>query len=287
MKPIPQVESGMAERAYSAFEVVPGALDSGALVICDHASNAIPPGYGALGLPREALQRHIAYDIGAADVTRALARMLGAPAVLSTYSRLVIDPNRGLDDPTLVMRYSDGAIVPGNAYIDAAEIALRSNRLWAPYRQEVSATVDAMIATGEPPALISIHSFTPVMRSLARPWKIGVLWDLDDRIPKPLIEAMLAEPDLRAEEVGDNEPYDGALAGDTIDEIATARGLANALIEVRQDLIAERSHAIAWAERIGRVLAPIIADPQSRAPTDLGTRAWTTTHRRGKPSSAT
>jgi predicted N-formylglutamate amidohydrolase len=287
MKPTPQVESGMAERAYSAFEVVPGALDCGALIICDHASNAIPPGYGALGLPREALKRHIAYDIGAADVTRALARMLGAPAVLSTYSRLVIDPNRGLDDPTLVMRYSDGAIVPGNAYIDAAEIALRSNRLWAPYRQEVSATVDAMIATGEPPALISIHSFTPVMRSLARPWKIGVLWDLDDRIPKPLIEAMLAEPDLRAEEVGDNEPYDGALAGDTIDEIATARGLANALIEVRQDLIAERSHAIAWAERIGRVLAPIIADPQSRAPTDFGSRAWTTTHRRGKPSSAT
>ena len=181
--------------------------------------------------------------------------MLGAPAVLSTYSRLLIDPNRGLDDPTLVMRYSDGAIVPGNAYIDAAEIARRSARFWAPYRQEIAATVDAMMATGEPPALISIHSFTPVMRSLARPWKIGVLWDRDERIPKPLIEALIAEPDLRADEVGDNEPYDGALAGDTIDEIATSRGLANALIEIRQDLIAERSHAIAWAERIGRVLA--------------------------------
>ena len=126
MKPTAQVDSGMAETAYSAFEAVPGALDSGALIICDHASNAIPPGYGTLGLPREALERHIAYDIGAADVTRALAAELGAPAVLSTYSRLVIDPNRGLDDPTLVMRYSDGAIVPGNAYIDAAEIARRS-----------------------------------------------------------------------------------------------------------------------------------------------------------------
>ena len=191
--------------------------------------------------------------------------------MLSTYSRLVIDPNRGLDDPTLVMRYSDGAIVPGNAYIDAAEIARRSAQFWAPYREEIAATVDAMIATGEPPALISIHSFTPVLRSLARPWKIGVLWDRDERIPKPLIEALLAEPDLRADEVGDNEPYDGALAGDTIDAIATSRGLANALIEIRQDLIAERMNAIAWAERIARALRPIIADRRSRAPADFGT----------------
>jgi predicted N-formylglutamate amidohydrolase len=287
MKATAQVDSAVAEAAYAAFEAIPGALDSGALIICDHASNAIPRGYGTLGLPREALERHIAYDIGAAEVTRALAGILGAPAVLSTYSRLVIDPNRGLDDPTLVMRYSDGAIVPGNAYIDAAEIGHRSTRLWGPYRQEIAATVDAMIATGEPPALISIHSFTPVMRSLTRPWKIGVLWDCDDRVAKPLIEAMLAEPDLRANEVGDNEPYDGALAGDTIDEIATARGLANALIEIRQDLIAEGRDATAWAERLARALRPIIADRRSREPADLGSRAWSTSHRRGKPSSAT
>src|SRR6202012_1711809 len=110
-------------------------------------------------------------------------------------------------------------------------------------------TVDAMMATGEPPALISIHSFTPVMRSLVRPWKIGVLWDRGGKVPKSLIEAILAEPHLRAHEVGDNEPYDGALAGDTIDESATARGLANALIEIRQDLIAEKNGAISWAER--------------------------------------
>jgi predicted N-formylglutamate amidohydrolase len=287
MKATAQVDSPMAAAAYAAFEAIPGALDSGALIICDHASNAVPPGYGTLGLPREALDRHIAYDIGAADVTRALARILGGPAVLSTYSRLIIDPNRGLDDPTLVMRYSDGAIVPGNAYVDATEIARRSTRLWAPYRQEIAATVDAMMATREPPALISIHSFTPVMRSLARPWKIGVLWDLDDRVPKPLIEAMLGEPDLRADEVGDNEPYDGALAGDTIDEIATARGLTNALIEIRQDLIAEKTGAIAWAERLGRILRPIIAHRRSREPADLGSRAWSTSHRRGKLSSAT
>jgi predicted N-formylglutamate amidohydrolase len=220
-------------------------------------------------------------------VTRALAALLDAPAVLSTYSRLIIDPNRGVDDPTLVMRYSDGAIVPGNAYIDDAEIARRSARLWTPYRQEIAATIDAMIATGEPPALISIHSFTPVLRSLARPWKIGVLWDRDGRIPKPLIEALLTEPDLCAADVGDNEPYDGALAGDVIDALATSRGLANALIEIRQDLIAESNNAIAWAERIGRLLRPILADRRSRAPAHFGTRAQRTAHGRGKPSSVT
>ncbi len=287
MKPTAQVNSGMAETAYSAFETVRGALDSGALIICDHASNTIPSGYGTLGLPREALDRHIAYDIGAAEVARALATQLDAPAVLSTYSRLVIDPNRDLDDPTLVMRYSDGAIVPGNAYIDPAEIARCSARFWTPYRNEIAATIDAMSATGEPPTLISIHSFTAVWRGLFRPWKIGVLWDRDERIPKPLIEALLAEPDLCADAVGDNEPYDGALAGDTIDAIATSRRLANALIEIRQDLIVERTKALAWAERIARLLRPILDDRHSRAPADFGTRARTTAHRRGKPSPAT
>jgi predicted N-formylglutamate amidohydrolase len=287
MKATPEIDSGAAETAYSAFEAIPGALDSGALVICDHASNAIPPGYGMLGLKREALDRHVAYDIGAAEVARALAELIGAPAVLSAYSRLLIDPNRGIDDPTLVMRYSDGAIVPGNASIDAAEIARRTALYWAPYRQEIATKVDAMMATGGAPALISIHSFTPVLRSLARPWKIGVLWDRDGRIAKPLIKALLAEADLCPDEVGDNEPYDGALAGDTIDATATSRGLANALIEIRQDLIAERTNALAWAKRIARLLRPILADPSCRAPADFGMRALSTAHRRGKPSSLT
>jgi len=287
MKPRAETNSGTAEAACSAFEEIPGALDARALVICDHASNAVPSGYGTLGLERESLERHIAYDIGAADVTRALAALIGAPAVLSTYSRLVIDPNRGLDDPTLVMRYSDGAIVPGNAYIDAAEIARRAARFWAPYREKISATVEAMRAAGEPPALISIHSFTDVWRGFARPWKTGILWDRDDRIAKPLIEALIAESDLSAGDVGDNEPYDGGLPGDTIDAIATARGLANALIEIRQDLIGERVGALAWAERIARLLKPILADRRSRSPADFGALARGEADRRGKPSSAT
>jgi predicted N-formylglutamate amidohydrolase len=275
------------ETGFSPFETISGPLDAGALIVCDHASNAIPAGLGTLGLPREALKRHIAYDIGAAEVTRALAAELGAPAVLSTHSRLVIDPNRGADDPTLVMRYSDGAIVPGNARADPAEIARRRAQFWAPYRQEIAATADAMTAAGEPPAIVSIHSFTPVWRGAPRRWKIGVLWDRDERIPKPLIEALLAEPDLSADEIGDNEPYDGALAGDTIDAIATARGLANALIEIRQDLIGERTDALAWGLRIARLLRPILADRRSRAPADFGSRARRSAHGRGKSSLAT
>ena len=258
---------------FQPVETVSGPLDAGALIVCDHASNALPPGYGTLGLPAAALERHIAYDIGAAALTRALARRLDAPAVLSTFSRLLIDPNRGPDDPTLVMRYSDGAIVPGNARADGAEIALRRARYWAPYRETVSATIEAMLPTGEPPALIAIHSFTPVWRGTPRSWKIGVLWDLDDRIPAPLLAALSAEDDLHEAAIGDNEPYDGGLAGDTIDAVATARGLANALIEVRQDLIAEPAGAEAWADRLARLLKPILADRRVREPKDFGSRA--------------
>jgi predicted N-formylglutamate amidohydrolase len=261
------------EPAFSPVETVAGRLDAGVLIVCDHASNAIPPAYGSLGLKREALERHIAYDIGAAELARALAARLEAPAVLSTFSRLLIDPNRGADDPTLVMRYSDGAIVPGNARADAAEIARRLERFWAPYRNTVAAKVEGMMATGEPPALVSIHSFTPVWRGAPRRWKVGVLWDRDDRISKPLLEALAAEPYLHVDGIGDNEPYDGALAGDTIDAVATARGLANALIEIRQDLIAEAPGALAWADRFARLLKPIVADPRVRAPRGFGSRA--------------
>ena len=261
------------EPVFSPVETVAGPLDARVLIVCDHASNAVPPGYGSLGLPRESLERHIAFDIGAAELTRALAARLGAPAVLSTYSRLLIDPNRGADDPTLVMRYSDGAIVPGNAHADAAEIERRRKRFWAPYRETVTAIIEAMIATGEPPALVSIHSFTPVWRGAPRRWKVGVLWDRDGRLPKPLLEALASEPDLGPEAIGDNEPYDGALAGDTIDAVATARGLDNALIEIRQDLAAERAGALAWAERFARLLKPILADRETRVPRDFGSRA--------------
>jgi predicted N-formylglutamate amidohydrolase len=236
---------------FESVERIEGRLDAGVLLVCDHARNALPAHYGTLGLPAEALERHIAYDIGAAWLTRRLAARLGAPAVLSTFSRLLIDPNRGADDPTLVMRYSDGAIVPGNARIDAAEIDRRTQAYWRPYRDAVQATAEAMLADGREPAIVAIHSFT-------RPWKVGLLYDSDGRLARDILRA-LPQEGLAAHEIGDNEPYSGGLPGDTIDAVAAARGWRNALIEVRQDLIARQESAEAWADRLARVLGKTIA----------------------------
>jgi predicted N-formylglutamate amidohydrolase len=266
-------ETDEAGGDFAPFEQISGALGGGVLVVCDHAANALPPRYGDLGLPRQALERHIAYDIGAAWLTRRLAERLNAPAVLSTYSRLLIDANRGADDPTLVMRVSDGDLVPGNARVGEEEIARRRSLYWAPYRSAIEATVEAMLASGAPPAILSIHSFTPHWRGDKRPWKVGVLWDSDPRLAAPLIAALGAERDIGPEAVGDNEPYDGGLPGDTINATATARGLANALIEVRQDLIGERAAAEAWADRLARIVAPLVASAATRTPQDWGSRA--------------
>jgi predicted N-formylglutamate amidohydrolase len=246
---IGQVEIGQVE-------IVPGDPATGLLLLCDHAANAIPPELGSLGLPPGQLERHIAYDIGAADVTRSLAAALGAPAVLSNFSRLLIDPNRGLDDPTLVMRLSDGAIVPGNRDIDAAGIAERVARYYKPYDIAIDAAVEAALMAGHPPAIVSIHSFTPFWKGVARPWHVGLLSDGEGRLSKLLIAALQADPELV---VGDNEPYSGGLPGDTIDRHATRRGLPDTLSEVRQDLIATRADALAWGRRLAALLPGCLA----------------------------
>ena len=242
---------------------IPGGLDGGLLLLCDHASNATPARYGRLGLAEPEFERHIAFDIGAATVTRTMAAILRAPALLTTFSRLLIDPNRGADDPTLVMRVSDGAIVPGNARIGSDEVSRRIERYWRPYRDSIDGMLDAMLATGVVPAVVSIHSFTPSMKGVARPWHVGLLWDNDPRLALPLLHALGCEPDLQPSDrlVGDNEPYDGALPGDTMDTHATRRGLANVLIEVRQDLISDEATASAWGVRLARLLAPILQRP--------------------------
>jgi predicted N-formylglutamate amidohydrolase len=237
-------------------ETIPGDPATGILLLCDHATNAIPPELNLLGLPPQQLERHIAYDIGAAEMTRAMAQALGAPAVLSNFSRLLIDPNRGRDDPTLVMRISDGAIVPGNARIDEAGIAERIARYYAPYDAAIDAAVEAAIAAGQPPAIVSLHSFTPFWKGVPRPWHAGVLWDREGRLAQALIAALQAEGDLI---VGDNEPYNGGLPGDTIDRHATRRGLLDALIEIRQDLIGEPHAARAWGLRLARLLPGALA----------------------------
>lgn len=248
-----------ASASFAPIETIAGAQDCGVLFLCDHASAALPAEYGDLGLPPGEFERHIAYDIGAAALTRTLARHFGAPALLTTFSRLLIDPNRGADDPTLVMRLSDRTIVPGNARIDAAEIERRRERFWQPYRDAVALTIDVMLASGAAPAVVSIHSFTPLWQGIARPWQVAVLWDNDPRVAAPFIAALRAE----GLTIGDNEPYDGALEGDTLYEHATQRGLAHVLIEMRQDLVAGAADVITWAERLACHLRPVLNQPDT------------------------
>jgi predicted N-formylglutamate amidohydrolase len=238
------------------YTILPGSLTSGVLLLCDHAANDFPAGYDSLGVAPAQLQRHIAYDPGAAGITRHMARLLGAPAVLTRYSRLLIDPNRGEDDPTLIMRISDGAIVPGNAAMTLDERQKRIDHYYRPYHAAVDQLIDAMIDAGKPPVVYSVHSFTENWRGWMRPWHAGVLWDKDPRLAVPLLTALREDDTLV---VGDNEPYAGALRGDCVHKHATMRGLANALIEVRQDLIRDAAGQAEWGERLGLILRRILA----------------------------
>ncbi|WP_049792648.1 N-formylglutamate amidohydrolase [Polymorphum gilvum] len=250
-------------------ESVEGDLAGGLLLLCDHARNDIPVEYGDLGLPADQFRRHIAYDIGVRPLTLELARRLNAPALFTTFSRLLIDPNRGEDDPTIVMRLSDGAVVPGNARIDAAERQSRIERFHRPYHDLIETTLDRMLALGSPPVVISIHSYTPVWRGTPRPWHAGILWDKDPRAVVPLLEGLARDPALV---VGDNEPYDGALKNDTMYRHCTSRGLAHALIEVRQDLIADETGVADWAERLTPLLAGLAGMPALREICHYGSR---------------
>ncbi|MCJ2064016.1 N-formylglutamate amidohydrolase [Methylobacterium sp. J-088] len=249
-------ENEAAAQVPHPCEIIPGDPACGLVIVCDHASNFVPPDI-ELGLPPSEFARHIAYDIGAAAVTRSLAAQLGAPAILTNFSRLIIDPNRGRADPTLVMRLSDGAVVPGNARIDAAGKRARIARFYAPFDAAIDAAISAAETAGRPAKILTMHSFTPYWRGIPRPWQVGILYDHDARFARPLIDALAADP--AGLTVGDNQPYGGGLPGDTIDRHATARGLPNALVEIRQDLITDEAGQAEWAARFARILRPLMA----------------------------
>ncbi|MEJ6396803.1 N-formylglutamate amidohydrolase [Yoonia sp. 208BN28-4] len=225
------------------------------LVTCDHASNRVPDwiGGGDLGLPAEDMARHIAYDIGAAGVTRHMADLLDAPAILSDFSRLVIDPNRGEDDPTLMMRLYDGTIIPANRHATDDHITERLDRLHRPYHDAYA----DMAAARDDTVICAIHSFTPQLRGRSpRPWEVGILYAHDDRLARPFLDACHAQGWC----VGDNEPYVGHLPGDAIDRHGLQQGRPNILIEVRNDLIADEAGQALWAQRLTPLLEQVLAD---------------------------
>ncbi len=237
---------------FTLIPPVPGGT-SKLLFLCDHASNRVPPDYDGLGLPAPLFETHIAYDIGAAFVTQALAEDYGAAALMGTASRLLIDLNRGADDPTLVMKLSDGSIVPGNRNADAAEVARRLARFHAPYHAAIR---DQIARIGQGAILISIHSFTPAWKGVKRVWEMGVLYGRDARLARPLMKHLA----LAGFSVGDNEPYTGALEGDTWDTHGTKTGHANVLIEIRQDFLIDPRKAGIFATRLKPILDAALAD---------------------------
>jgi predicted N-formylglutamate amidohydrolase len=228
------------------------------LVTCDHATNRVPSsvGEGSLGLAHEDMERHIAYDVGAAGVSRHLADELQSTAVLANFSRLVIDPNRGEADPTLLMRLYDGSIIPGNRHADADEKERRLNAFHRPYHNVLAEAAERRNDT----VIVSIHSFTPQLNGKpARPWEIGVLHSRDRTFSQPILERLQRENDLT---VGDNQPYHGYLPGDAIDRHATSKERPHVLIEIRNDLITQGDQQKAWAERLAPILVEVLNKTQ-------------------------
>lgn len=240
---------------YQPFHIYGAERKSRWLITVDHASNHVPVEIngGDLGLAPEDMQRHIAYDIGALGTSLRLGELLDAPVIASNFSRLVIDPNRGEDDPTLVMHLYDGTIIPANRDIDEAEIERRKQAYYLPYHNALA----DLAAAREDVIIIAMHSFSPKLNGRApRPWEIGILHaPQEDRFGIPFIKRLEQEGDLT---VGDNEPYAGHLPGDSVDKHAFAHGRLNALIELRHDEIDTETKQSAWAERLAPILTEVL-----------------------------
>lgn len=242
---------------YHPFEIEGAARPARWLVTCDHATNDVPPfvNGGTLGLSQADMSRHIAYDVGAAAVARVLGEALDAPVILSNFSRLVIDPNRGEDDPTVLMKLYDGTVIPGNRHAGPDELARRLNRCYRPYHTALA----ELAARRRDTVIVSVHSFTRQFQGRPpRAWHVGVLYSTDERLARPLLTRLQQEADLC---VGANVPYGGHLPGDAIARHAIAHERPNVLLELRNDLIAAAEEQAAWAQR----LAPMLEEAAERA----------------------
>jgi predicted N-formylglutamate amidohydrolase len=222
------------------------------LLVADHAGVASPRALGRLGVSASEWQRHIAYDIGLAGLGDRLADALDATLIRQNYSRLVIDCNRPLEAPTSIPEISELTPIPGNVGLTADARAERARAIFVPYHQRIEAEIESRRAAGRLAALLALHSFTPNFKGHARPWHVALLHNRDRRLADRLIGLFKQEPGLV---VGDNEPYFVSDATDyTIPVHGERHGLPHALIEIRQDLIAEEAGQQQWAERLARLL---------------------------------
>ena len=227
------------------------------LLICDHASPAVPKAMKFIGLDESMFKQHIAWDIGAEDVTRRLSEKLDAVAVLSGYSRLLIDVNRQPGDPNSIPEKSDNTTIPGNLKLGKKQQLARIESFFWPYHQSIANTLAILWRRGPVPALISIHSFTPILGGNRRHWDISVLWNRDPRLAVPLLEK-LKKVKNGLFHVGNNEPYSGREFGYTVDIHAGVVGLPNCAIEIRQDLIETSAGAQFWADTLAYIFLEIL-----------------------------
>ncbi|MDG2187662.1 MAG: N-formylglutamate amidohydrolase [Hyphomicrobiales bacterium] len=238
----------------SPFQIIQN-KESNLILLCDHASSYMPTEYNNLGLSKKLLAEHIAFDIGAFELTKIMTDILKSNAIFSKFSRLLVDPNRAIDDPTLIMKFADEFIIPGNKVLDEDDITERITNFYIPYHYQVGMLIQSKIQNNLVPILISIHSFTKRFRNTVRPWEISILSDKDNRISKPLIH--LLENDNKYK-IGDNEPYKGYLRGDTLYKHGTLLGLPHVLIEIRNDLINSRIKQNKIANYISEKLQEVI-----------------------------
>lgn len=225
-----------------AFDFLPGRSGTGLLIVVDHASRAVPADID-LGIGAELVARHIGWDIGAAAVAEGLSRRLGAPALLGTVSRLVIDLHREEDSPALIPEASDGHAIPGNQHLSSAAREARLARYWRPYHTKLSALIDEV----RPALIVTVHSFTPRLETSAgpdRPWQVGILYNRDDRAARLAIEYLRT----KGIQTGDNQPYSGQALNATMNRHAEARDIPYLAIEVRNDLIRSAEGVARWSE---------------------------------------
>jgi predicted N-formylglutamate amidohydrolase len=228
------------------------------VIVCDHASNRIPEEYKSFGFAEAALATHIAWDPGALAVSRRLSALLDAPLLWPDVSRLVIDCNRSPDAASLIVVESEGRPVEANRAVARAERSRRLEQIHAPYHDAIEACLKRHIAPGVEPALVAIHSFTPVYFGKARPWQVGIVFGDDRRLADLLIHELEAGEALT---VGINQPYSPAdQVYYTVERHAGPRGLPAAMIEIRNDEIGDEAGQRSWGDRLARILVAATQD---------------------------
>jgi len=247
-----ELDSLLAPDEPAPFEMIADTARSPFLITCDHAAKRLPRALGDLGLPAHELERHIAWDLGAAGVTRELARSLGAFAALSAYSRLVIDCNRRPGVPSSIAEISENTVIPGNRGLAPSQVEQRVREVFAPYHACIVAELERRKRVGQPTILIAMHSFTPAFKGVSRPWHVGMLYNRDKRLAQALLRLLAREPALV---VGDNEPYAVSDLSDYgVVEYGERLGNPHIEIEIRQDLLETPEGQAHWAHRFAALL---------------------------------